>query len=127
MSERIFGDPGTTVMGSTAAAPYQDKLLLTGVCPCASAVCLLAPHADKLLRLTALCTLHSGRPVLPRSSHLQTQAMKLCVWLPFVCSPRLFLVRYFICGLCSLVKAWCLLRAWCASYAPGHGTCSACA
>ncbi|TNY18948.1 serum paraoxonase/arylesterase [Rhodotorula diobovata] len=31
MSERIFGDPGTTVMGSTAAAPYQDKLLLTGL------------------------------------------------------------------------------------------------
>lgn len=29
-SERVFGDSGEVVMGSTAAAPYQDKLLLTG-------------------------------------------------------------------------------------------------
>jgi hypothetical protein len=29
-SELIFADDGGTVMGSTSAAPYQDKLLLTG-------------------------------------------------------------------------------------------------
>ncbi|GAA5983769.1 hypothetical protein JCM10908_005917 [Rhodotorula pacifica] len=30
-SELIFADDGGTVMGSTSAAPYQDKLLLTGL------------------------------------------------------------------------------------------------
>ncbi|TNY23594.1 serum paraoxonase/arylesterase [Rhodotorula diobovata] len=40
-SERVFGDSGEVVMGSTAAAPYQDKLLLTGLFSPHVVVCTL--------------------------------------------------------------------------------------
>ncbi|GAA5935773.1 hypothetical protein JCM3775_007325 [Rhodotorula graminis] len=40
-SERVFGDSGEIVMGSTTAAPYQNKLLLTGLFSKEVMVCTL--------------------------------------------------------------------------------------
>ncbi|BGP55902.1 hypothetical protein JCM8202_002691 [Rhodotorula sphaerocarpa] len=45
LSELVFADDGSTVMGSTTAAPYQDKLLLTGLYTDEVVVCTIPPVA----------------------------------------------------------------------------------